>query len=58
MKKYKLKKWCKYTLTILSIILFTILMIIARNRFIKIANKCDEIKGYTCSLYEINQIRK
>jgi hypothetical protein len=58
MRKYKLKNWCKYTIAILLIILFTILMIMARNRFIKIANKCDEIKGYTCSLYDINQIKK
>lgn len=58
MKKYKLKIWVKCVITAILIIAFTILMIMARNRFIKIANKCDEIKGYTCSLYDINQIKK
>lgn len=56
-RKYKLKKWVKYTLAILMLIVSTIIVVtICKNRFMQLkefANECDTKMGYTCTYYEI-----
>ena len=57
MKKRKLKKWVKIVITIIILIIFIFLINITINNFNNVANECDNVKGYTCSIYEIKNFK-
>lgn len=57
MKKRKLKKWVKIAIAIIILIVFTLLINITINNFNNIADECDNVKGYTCSIYEIKNFK-
>lgn len=55
-KKRKLTKFGKGVLIFIILIITTLLFILINkglNDYNELANKCDLTKGYTCSLYEI-----
>ncbi len=53
--KLKLKKRVKVTLVIITTLIFTNLIMEGAKYFEKLANQCDEDKGYICSYYDIRQ---
>lgn len=57
--KRKLKKWVKNTLVIIAMIIVGIIISLivktGMNDFDELACQCDEVKGYTCSYYEVRQ---
>lgn len=59
MKKRKLRKWFKYTLSVLVTIFITIVLTMIFKQEMKLLNdmahQCDAEKGYMCSYYEIRQ---
>ena len=57
MKKRKLKKWVKIVIAILILIIFIFLTNITIDNFNNIADECDNVKGYTCSIYEIKNFK-
>lgn len=58
-RKYKLKKWLKYSLIVLALIVSTFVIVsILKDRFMqldKIAKECDGKMGYKCSYYDIRE---
>jgi hypothetical protein len=59
MKKRRLKKWVKYTLSALATIFVLIVLAMIFNQEMKsfndIAQQCDKERGYACSYYEVRQ---
>lgn len=57
--KRRLKKWVRYTLYVLSIIVIGIVLALILksgiDRFERIAQECDKDRGYTCSYYDVRQ---
>lgn len=59
MKKLRLRLWVRVLLVIIAIAgLVLILLCVPKNNFDELAKQCDEDKGYTCSIYEIEQYRR
>lgn len=58
-KKRRLRKWVKYVLTIIGIVVSGILLahLICTNtaKYEEIAKECDNALGRTCSYYEVRQ---
>lgn len=55
MKKYHLKPLGKIILGLIFIIIFIYLIHLGIKRIDRIAQECDEARGYTCSYYDIRQ---
>lgn len=58
MKRYKLKTWVKVVLGLIIIAGFVTLFVISKNQFEVKATECDNLKGYTCSYYEVQQFMR
>lgn len=58
MKKYRLKKWVKVVLGLLVMVAMVSLYVASTNQFKVKATECDNLKGYTCSYYEVEQYMK
>lgn len=58
-KKLRIRRWVKNTIAIICFFaiayLFTHFILNSINKFDKVAQKCDESKGYVCSYYEARQ---
>lgn len=58
-RKYKLKKWIKYSLIVIVLIMSTIIVaficIASFKDLDKLAKECDAKMGYTCSYYDIRK---
>lgn len=58
-RKYKLKKWLKYSLIVLALIISAIIVASACIASFKdldeLAKECDAKMGYTCSYYDIRE---
>lgn len=55
MKKRRLKWWVKPALTVITILILTALMIKAIDNYNKLAEECDQARGYICTHYDIQQ---
>lgn len=62
MKKLKLKKWVKVALAIISLaiiaIILTHFLLNSLSYFNNSAMQCDQLKGNTCSYYEVKNYIK
>ncbi len=58
-RKYKLKKWVKYSLIVIALIVSTIIVasvcIASFKDLDELAKECDAKMGYTCSYYDIRK---
>jgi len=52
MKKYKLKKWVRYTLY--SLFALCLILLVCK-RYNNISKGCDAAYGTTCTIYDIEQ---
>lgn len=62
MKKLKLRKWVKVAMTIISSVIIAIILthfiLTSINGFNENSIQCDQIKGSTCSYYEVQKFIK
>lgn len=62
MKKLKLKKWVKVAMAIISLAIIAIILthfiLNSLSNFNNNAMQCDQLKGNTCSYYEVQKYVK
>ncbi len=62
MKKLKLRKWVKVAIAIILLVIIAIILthfiLTSINGFNEGSIQCDQIKGSTCSYYEVQKLIK